>query len=319
MLLANVPFWPTAPLSLAGFLLGLTLPLWRPILLYPFLAAYNLVLYHADARRAPDRPALLRYHSAFWDEHQRLLLLGLDDHVVLVAERNADEGQAAIKYLISSRQRWAAWAAQIELDARRLERYVDVEAIGHAHRCLAAGELDSKNPIAPQTYVTLNQGATPSYSHPLQRKEKEAMSTEQNKKVVLRWREERNKGNWNIIDELHAPDYVGHIAGVPGPIRGREALKQLFVAYWAAFDVHATPEPHFLIGEGDMVVIRETVRAKHKGAFQGIPPTGKEATVTSIDIYQIVGGKIVEQWTEADMLGLMQQLGVIPTPEQGTP
>jgi predicted SnoaL-like aldol condensation-catalyzing enzyme len=141
------------------------------------------------------------------------------------------------------------------------------------------------------------------------------MSREQNKKVVLRWREERNKGNWNIIDELHAPDYVGHMSFVPGgAIRGREALKQLFVGYWDAFDVHATPQPDLLIAEDDFVAHRETVRVKHKGAFQGIPPTGKEATVTSTDIYRIVDGKIVEQWTESDMFGLMQQLGVIPTP-----
>jgi len=140
------------------------------------------------------------------------------------------------------------------------------------------------------------------------------MSTEeQNKQVVRRWREERNKGNWNIIDELHAPDYVGHIAGFPGPVRGREALKQLFVGASAAFDYHPTPGSDFLIAEGDMVVNREAFRLKHRGAFQGIPPTGKEATVTSTDIYRIVNGKIVEQWTEADMLGLMQQLGVLPT------
>jgi predicted SnoaL-like aldol condensation-catalyzing enzyme len=144
------------------------------------------------------------------------------------------------------------------------------------------------------------------------------MSTEENKKIVLRWREERNKGNWGIIDELHAPDYVGHLSFVPGgAIRGREALKQLFVGYWAAFDVHV-PEPDLLFAEGDLVAHRETVRVKHKGAFQGIPPTGKEATITSMDIYRIVNGKIVEQWTEADFFGLMQQLGVIPAPGHGT-
>jgi predicted SnoaL-like aldol condensation-catalyzing enzyme len=152
----------------------------------------------------------------------------------------------------------------------------------------------------------------------IQRKEEENMSTEENKKIVLRWREERNKGNWNIIDELHAPDYVGHIASVPGgAIRGREALKQLFVGYLAAFDLHATPEPDLLFAEGDMVAHRETVRVKHKGAFQGIPPTGKEATFTSMDIYRIVDGKVVEQWVEADMLGLLQQLGILPTPGHG--
>jgi predicted ester cyclase len=110
---------------------------------------------------------------------------------------------------------------------------------------------------------------------------------------------------------------VGHISGVPGPIRGRQALKQLFTGYWAAFDVHATPEPDFLIAEDDLVANRETVRSRHKGTFQGIPATGKEVTVTSMDIYRIVGGKIVEQWTEVDMLGLMQQLGVVPAPEHG--
>lgn len=142
------------------------------------------------------------------------------------------------------------------------------------------------------------------------------MSTTQNKKIILRWREERRKGNWSIIDELHAPDYVGHISFVPGGIiRGREALKQLFVGYWAAFDVHATPKPDLLIAEDDFVAHRETVRVKHKGVFQGIPPTGKEATITSMDIYRIVDGKIVEQWTESDMLGLMQQLGVTSAPQ----
>src|SRR5712692_5383350 len=110
------------------------------------------------------------------------------------------------------------------------------------------------------------------------------MPTEQNKKVVLRWREEIwNKRNVNIIDELHAADYVGHYSGIPGPIRGREALKQLFAAYLAAFDIHVTPE--FLIAEGDMVVVRDTSRVKHTGTFQGIPPTGKEVTATSTDIY----------------------------------
>ena len=143
------------------------------------------------------------------------------------------------------------------------------------------------------------------------------MSTEQNKQLVLRWREEIwNKRNVNIIDELHAPDYVGHYSGIPGPIRGHEALKQLFAAYLAAFEIQVTPE--FLIAEGDKVVVRDTNRLKHTGAFQGIPPTGKEATVTSTDLYRIVDGKIVEQWFEADFTGMMHQLGLLPTPGHAT-
>jgi predicted ester cyclase len=147
----------------------------------------------------------------------------------------------------------------------------------------------------------------------LSRKEKEAMSTEENKKLVLRWKEEIwDKRNLNIIDELCAPDYVGHIAGFPGPDQGREVLKQAFGAYFAAFDIHDTRE--FLIAEGDMVAIHDTYWAKHTDEFQGIPSTGKETTFTGVDIYHIVDGKIVEQWFEADTTGALQRLGFLPTP-----
>ncbi len=75
--------------------------------------------------------------------------------------------------------------------------------------------------------------------------------------------------------------------------------------------------PQFLVAEGDLVVIRETYRLTHHGEFQGLPPTGKDVSVTGTEIYRIVDSKFVEQWVEADMLGLMQQLGVIPAPGHG--
>ena len=162
----------SAPLVLSfgliGIFLGLTLSWWLPVLFYPFLAAWNTLLYRADEQRSGKRASLLRYHSAFWDEHQRLPLLGLDEHVVLVAERNLAEGQAAIDYLSTSRQRWAAQAAQIELDARGLERCADVQAIGQAQRSLAAGELESPvsalfrsfNRISEDVNAALNQEST---------------------------------------------------------------------------------------------------------------------------------------------------------------
>jgi predicted SnoaL-like aldol condensation-catalyzing enzyme len=141
------------------------------------------------------------------------------------------------------------------------------------------------------------------------------MSTEENKKIVLRWRDEIwSKHNVNIIDELHSPDFIGHYSGVsPEPIRGREALKQVFAAYLAALDVRVTPE--FFIAEGDFVVVHDTNWVKHTGTFRGIPPTGKEVNATSTDIYRIVDGKIVEQWFESDFTSAMQKLGVIPMPE----
>lgn len=96
------------------------------------------------------------------------------------------------------------------------------------------------------------------------------MSTEENKKLVLHWKDEVwNKRNLNIVDELYSTDYIGHIVGAPGPVRSREVLKQLLTVYFAAFDIHLKSE--FLIAEGDMVAVYDTVRLKHTGAFQGIP------------------------------------------------
>jgi predicted ester cyclase len=143
------------------------------------------------------------------------------------------------------------------------------------------------------------------------------MSTEDNKRLVLRWKDEIwNKRNLNIVDELYAPDYVGHIVGASGPVRGPEAFKQLLAGYFAAFDIQYTSE--FLIAEGNMVAAYDTFRFKHTGPFQGIPPTGKEATLTSTDIYHIVDGKIVEQWTEGNLQRALQQLGLIPAPGQAS-
>jgi predicted ester cyclase len=139
------------------------------------------------------------------------------------------------------------------------------------------------------------------------------MSIEHNKQLVLRWKDEFwRKRNVHIVDELYAPDYVGHIAGTPGPVRGREALNHLLAGYFAAFDGQFPSE--LVLAEGDLVAIYDKFRLKYTGPFQGISPTGKEAIFTSIDIYRMVDGKVMEQWTEADLLGLLQQLGVVPAP-----
>jgi predicted ester cyclase len=64
-----------------------------------------------------------------------------------------------------------------------------------------------------------------------------------------------------------------------------------------------------LIAEGDKVVGRVTARGTHQGAFMGIAPTGKPVSFNAIDVVRIAGGKIVERWSQADNLALLQQLG----------
>jgi hypothetical protein len=131
---------PTLPLAALAIFLAFQMTWWRPIVLYFFLGIWNSFLLRSDDQR-PDRSASsLRWHSAFWDEHQRLPLLGLAEHLVLVTERNPTEGQAAIDYLSVGHQRWAAQAAQVELEARSLEACTDVQAISRIH-CASEEEL----------------------------------------------------------------------------------------------------------------------------------------------------------------------------------
>ncbi|WP_208344253.1 AAA family ATPase, partial [Aetokthonos hydrillicola] len=126
---------------------GMTINSWRPVMFYPFLQLWNMVLYQLDKRRMGRRQSLLCRNSAFWDEWQYLPLSGLDKHLLWVIEHYPVEGKAAIDYLSNSKQRWAVQSAQIELDARSLERCENLETIRKVHPRLVVDELE--NPASP--------------------------------------------------------------------------------------------------------------------------------------------------------------------------
>ena len=135
-----------------------------------------------------------------------------------------------------------------------------------------------------------------------------------NKEIVRRLVE----GVWTdrnlaVIDELIAPDYVGHDPTQPEPIRGREGFRQFVDMYQSAYeDARVTIDD--LIAEGDLVVTRWTGRGTHTGELMGIAPTGKEVTVSGITISRLANGKIAEDWELMDALGMMVQLGAVPQP-----
>jgi steroid delta-isomerase-like uncharacterized protein len=136
--------------------------------------------------------------------------------------------------------------------------------------------------------------------------------SEQNKMLVTRGIEEVwNRGNYDLVDEFVAGDFVGHSS--MGETHGPEEAKQFWMSLRAAFpDLAFSIEDQ--IAEGDKVVTRWSSRATHTSDFRGIPATGKQGHITGITIHRIVNGKVVEGWTNLDELGLMQQLGVIPAP-----
>jgi predicted ester cyclase len=140
------------------------------------------------------------------------------------------------------------------------------------------------------------------------------MSTEENKALVRRFYEEIDKGNLAAMDELVTEDYIDHNPPpLPGLQPGREGLKRFFKLFW-----EATSGSHHIedqIAEGDKVVTRLTAVGKHEGDLPGAPRTGNDLKMTSITIHRIAGGKLVEKWSEKDMLGYLQQIGVMPSPE----
>lgn len=142
------------------------------------------------------------------------------------------------------------------------------------------------------------------------------MSAQEHRALVSQYAEEVwTRGNVESTEKYIARDYVRHDPGIPFQVRGPEAVKQLVSAYRAAFpDMHFTADD--TIAEGDRVVVRWEVRGTQRGELMGIAPTGRRIRLTAIEIFRLAEGKIVEQWVLVDSLGMLQQLGVFPPPEQ---
>ena len=141
------------------------------------------------------------------------------------------------------------------------------------------------------------------------------MSKEENKAVVRRFFEELlSTDNFAVADEILSSDFRFYFAGSPDPMN-LEQYKEFLVARRAAF-----PDRRFvvedIIAEEDKVSARFTMRGTHKGEFRGLAPSGREVTMSGIDMIRLAEGKIVEDRVEVDQLGMMQQLGVIASPQQ---
>lgn len=137
------------------------------------------------------------------------------------------------------------------------------------------------------------------------------MSAEDNKALAKRWLDEVwNEGDLSLIDELIAPEYVLHDPTRPG-LRGRAGIKESISMFRRAFpDLHFTIEDQ--VAEGDKIVTRYIVQGTHLGPVMGIPATGKQGTISGMDIYRITDGQIAEAWSNWDTLGLLQLIGAIP-------
>ncbi|MEJ3748425.1 ester cyclase [Actinomycetes bacterium KLBMP 9797] len=120
------------------------------------------------------------------------------------------------------------------------------------------------------------------------------------------------RGDLDACAELLTEDFIINLPGLPEPLRGREIWKLGVQSMLDGFsDLRINIEDIF--GAEDKVAVRVRFHGTHDGPFQGVPPTHRPVTFTSIEIYRLAGDKIAEEWVSPDMMGLMAQISA-PTP-----
>ena len=136
--------------------------------------------------------------------------------------------------------------------------------------------------------------------------------SEQNKQLVHHFFDEMcNKRQLGLADALFAANHVYHDPSSPWVAAGPAGMKELIGAYHRGFgDAHW--DVHAMIEAGDTVVTRWTGSGTHTGDLVGIAPTNKRVAVDGIWMHRIAQGMIAESWNAWDMLGLLQQIGVVP-------
>jgi len=140
----------------------------------------------------------------------------------------------------------------------------------------------------------------------------DAGKLERNKAIVRRFYEELwNEGRMETADELFDENFIGHAPGNAEDSRGPEGVKKL-INMWRTAAPDLKVEIISQQAEGDKVATRFTCAGTQTGPLMGIDPTGNYGVMAGIAITRIVDGKVMSDWGEFDLLGLMQQLGVVP-------
>ena len=137
------------------------------------------------------------------------------------------------------------------------------------------------------------------------------MSIEKNKELVIRLTEDFwNARDIKTIDRFYSPNLVTHSPNDSQDGNFDSFKKQCIEDFRAFPDLYIVIDD--LIAEGDRVVKFWTLNGTHKDEWVGIPATEKKVVVSGMEIFRIENGKAVETWMVMDLLGMLQQLGVIP-------
>ncbi len=142
------------------------------------------------------------------------------------------------------------------------------------------------------------------------------MTSEELKGLVRRYIEAVwNQANGQSLDEFVTADYTYCLGGQPP--RDKAAMREFLTAVRVAFPDWRV-EIDNIVADSDTAAVRWTGSVTHRGPFHGIPATGKQVSVCGINVYTAEGGRISQEWEQMDSLGLLQQLGALPSPKPPT-
>ena len=138
------------------------------------------------------------------------------------------------------------------------------------------------------------------------------MSADDNKELNLRWVQAWNARDWATEAACRTSDFVVHLSGVAVPLDADG---------WGGF-THSVligfPDAQITVDDsveaGNLVASRWTIIGTHRGAFQGVPETGRAVTLPGVDFSRVVDGRIAEHWAQFDLLLVLQQIGALPAP-----
>jgi predicted ester cyclase len=138
------------------------------------------------------------------------------------------------------------------------------------------------------------------------------MSTQYKTAVQQLFEKGFNQKEMSAFDAYFSPALIDHALppGLPTGFEGRKIFVSAFLSAFPDIQVYAEDT----VTEGNKLVTRWSARGTHKGDLMGIPATGKEVSITGIAIDRFENGQSVEHWEIIDQMGMMQQLGLAPTP-----
>jgi len=121
-----------------------------------------------------------------------------------------------------------------------------------------------------------------------------------------------NTASTDLAEELISPQAIFYVPGRTEPMTGPGGYLEIIQMMRDGFpDIQWTLDD--LVAEGDKIAARFTMQGTHNGPFLGVLPTGKPIKVQAFNFYRLLNAKIIEEYGHPDLLGIMQQIGAIPS------